>query len=344
MHSHRSIQELTAQTNDLTLGTQDIRRNIQQLQHENLGTLQGVQNLEAAHEWMAAVQGVLPLEIRNLVRNAVAEELRSASQDQQTLNNEAFRNQTLSLNPGIQNMTLERPGMVSTSPKLDDTSDHQSLEQFQEMEKNFLLPYQTRNDDDTPFPSSMQEQRPYIKSRILMFSWYYRAFFGYFSVVISERHQVTAGREENVLHIDIRIFPWRWISSWGFRARILYDRIHGLSSPTNIQLDSPRIIPVPFKNDGIWRLFCERKSDSIIDSIRSGVYRPNDMLEIIRCPTDDFEGDDSEGDDSEGDDFEGFDRQWEGPTSLLTVSSFSRLENVIGIYNLPSLFKPIMFL
>lgn len=79
MHSHRSIQELTAQTNDLTLGTQDMRRNIQQLQHANLGSLQGVRNLQAAHEWMAAVQGVLPLEIRNLVRDAIAEELSSAS-------------------------------------------------------------------------------------------------------------------------------------------------------------------------------------------------------------------------------------------------------------------------
>ena len=317
MHSHRSIQELTTQTNDLTLGTQDIRRNIQQLKHANLGTLQGVRNLEAAHEWMAAVQGVLPLELRNLVRNAIAEELRSASQDQQTLSNEGFRKQTLSLNPGIQNtLPLERPGMIPTSTKLDNTSDHQSLEQFRKMEKDFLLPYQNRNDDYTTLQSEMQEQRPYIKSKILMFSWYYRAFFGYFSVAVSERHQVTAGREEIVLHIDIRIFPWRWISSWGFRARILYGRTHGLSSLTNIQLESPRIIPVPFKNDGIWRLFCERKSDSIIDSIRSGVYRPDDMLEMISCPRDDYEV--------------SF-RYWEGPTSLLTVSSFSSFVNPVGI-------------
>ena len=317
VHSHRSIQELTAQTNDLTLGTQDIRRNIQQLQHVNLGTLQGVQNLGAAHEWMAAVQGVLPLEIRNLVRNAIAEELRSASQDQQTPSNEGFRKQTLSLNPGIQNvLPLERPVTAPTSPKLDNTSDHQSFEQFQEMEKDFLPRYQNRDDGHTTFLSNMQEQRPYIKSKILMFSWYYRAFFGYFSVVVSERHQVTAGREENVLHIDIRIFPWRWISSWGFRARILYDRTHGLSSPTNIQLESPRIIPVPFTNDGIWRIFCEQKSDSIIDSIRSGVYRPDDMLEMISCPTDDFEV---------------YFRYWEGPTSLLTVSSFSSFVNPVGI-------------
>lgn len=56
-----------------------MRRNIQQLQHANLGSLQGVRNLQAAHEWMAAVQGVLPLEIRNLVRDAIAEELSSAS-------------------------------------------------------------------------------------------------------------------------------------------------------------------------------------------------------------------------------------------------------------------------
>ena len=64
------------------------------------------------------------------------------------------------------------------------------------MEKDFLLPYQNRNDDYTTFPSNMQQQRPYIKSKILMFSWYYRAFFGYISVMVSERHQVTAGREE----------------------------------------------------------------------------------------------------------------------------------------------------
>ena len=99
--------------------------------------------------------------------------------------------------------------MVPTSFELDNTSDHQSLDQFQEMEKDFLLPYQNQNDDITTFLSNMQEQRPYIKSRILMFSWYNRAFFGYFSVVVSERHQVTAGREENVLHLEIRIFPWR---------------------------------------------------------------------------------------------------------------------------------------
>ena len=107
------------------------RQGLQQLQHATLGTLQGVQNLEAAQEWMAAVQGVLPLEIRNLVRNAIAEELRSASQDQQTPSNEAYRKQTLSLNPGIQNvLPLERLDMVPTSPKLDNTSDHQPLEQF----------------------------------------------------------------------------------------------------------------------------------------------------------------------------------------------------------------------
>ena len=127
VHSHRSIQALTAQTNDLIHETRDMRRNIQQLQYANLGTLQGVQNLEAAHEWTAAVQGVLPLEIGNVVRNAIAEELRPASQDQQTLSNEAHRKQTLSLNPGIRNkLPLERPGVVPTSPKLDNTSHHQS--------------------------------------------------------------------------------------------------------------------------------------------------------------------------------------------------------------------------
>ena len=311
VHSHRSIQELTAQTNDLTRGTQNIQRNILQLQKSNLGTVQGIQNLQAASERMAAVQGVLPLEIRNLVRNAVAEELRSASQDQQTLSNEAFRKQALSLNSGIQYiLPLERPSMVSTSPKLDNTSDLQSFEQFQEMEKDLLLPYQNQNDSTTAFPSKMQEQRPYVESKILMFSWYYRAFMGYFSVVVSERHQVTAGREENVLHIDIRIFPWRWICSWGFCARILYDRTHGLSSPTNIHLHFPRIIPMPLMNEGIWRLFCERKSDSIIDNIRSGVYRPDDLFEIIGCP---------------GGGFERFGGNCEGPTSLLTVSSLSHL-------------------
>ena len=231
---------------------------------------------------MAAVQGVLPLEIRNLVRNAITEELRSASQDRQTLSNEAIRKQTLSLNPGIQNvLPLERPGMVPTSPKLDITSDHQSLEQFQEMEKDFLLPYQNRNEDYTTFPSKMRGQRSYIKSKILMFSWYYRAFFGYFSVMVSERHQVTAGREENVIHVEVKIFPWRWVSSRGLQARILHDRTHGLSSPTSIQLDFPRIIRCVSKHDGIWGLFRERKSDLIIDNIRSGVYHPNDFVENV---------------------------------------------------------------
>ena len=305
VHSHRSIQELTAQTNDLTLGTQDIRRveestaadiaglrslmdrmmtinrqDIQQLQHASLGTLQRVQNLQAGHEWMAAVQGVLPLEIRSLVRNAIAEELRSASHDQQTLSHEASRKQTLSSNPSIQDvLPLERPGTLPTSRRLDRTSDCQSWEQFEEMEKDLLPPYQNRSDIYTTFRSSMQEQRPYIKSKILMFSWYYRALFGYISVVVSERHQVTAGREENVVHIEIKIFPWRWISSRGLQARILYDRTHGLSSPTNIQLDFPRIIPFNSIDDGIRRLFNGGGSDLIIDNIRSGVYRPNDLLE-----------------------------------------------------------------
>ena len=308
VHSHRSIQELTAQTNDLTLGTQDIRRIILHLQNANLGTIQGIQNVQAAHERMAAVQCVLPLEIRNQVRNAVAEELRSASQDQQTLSNEAHRKQTLSLNPSIQTLLpLERPGTLPACLRLDATTDRQSLEQFEEVEKDFLLPYQNRNHDYTTFPSNMQEQRPYIKSKILIFSWYYRAFIGYFSVVVSERHQVTAGREENVIHVDIQIFPWRWISSRGIQAQILYDRTRGLSSPTNIQLSFPRRIPLPLMNDGIWRLFSERKSDSIIDNIRSGVYRPDDLFEAIVCPRGGFER---------------FGRDWEGPTSLLTVSSF----------------------
>ena len=329
VQSHRSIQELTAQTNDLTLGTQDIRRvaestaadiaglhslidrtminrqDIPQLQHADLETLPRV------YEGMAAVQGVLQLEIRSLVRNAIAEERRSASHDQQTLSHEASRKQTLSLNPSIENiLPLERPGTLLTSRRLDRTSDCQSWEQFEEMEKDFLPPYQNRSDNYTTFRSNMQEQRPYIRSKIQMFSWYYRAFFGYFSVVVSERHQVTAGKEENMVLIEIKIFPWQWISSRGFQARILYDRTHGLSSPTNIQLESPRIIPLPFMYDGIWRLFCERKSDSIIDNIRSGVYQPDDILEVIAGPRDGFEG----------------------PMSLLTVSSFSSLVNPVGIF------------
>lgn len=328
MQSHSSIQELKAQMNDVSLQTRDIRRaqesiaadtadsrsladrltttnrqGLQQLQHATLGTLQEVQNLKAAQEWMAAVQGVLPLEIRNLVRNAIAEELRSASQDQQMLSNDAFREQTLSLNPGIQDLLpLERPGMLSTSPKLDNASDHQSLEQFQEMEKGFLLPYQTRNDDYTTFPSNMQEQRSYVQSRLLMFSWYYRAFFGYISVVVFERHQVTAGSEENTIHVEVKIFPWRWVSSRGFQARILYDRTHGLSSPTNIQLDFPRIIRCA--DDGILGLFDDRNSDLIIENIRSGVYHPNDLVDL-------------NGVSSEIELIE------MGPMSLLTVSSLS---------------------
>ena len=318
VHSHRSIQELTAQTNGLTIGTQDIRRIILQLQNANLGTIQGIQNIQAAHERMAAVQGVLPLEIRNQVRNAVAEELRSGSEDQQTLSNDAHRKQTSSFS-----LPLERPGTLPACLRLDDTSDRQSLEQFEEMEKDLLLPYHNPNDDYTTFPSNMREQRPYIKSKTMIFSWYYRAFIGYFSVVVSERHQVTAGKEEDVVHVEIQIFPWRWISSRGFQARIWYDRTHGLSSPTNIQLSFPRIIPLPLMNDGIWRLFSERKSDSIIDNIRSGVYRPDDLFVVIGCPRGGFE--------QSG-------RDWEGPTSLLTVSPFSSLGNPIGIYNLPSFF------
>ncbi len=320
VQSHRSIQELTAQTNDLTLRTQDIRRaeesiatdiadlrslaermttinrqDIQQLQHANLGTLQRVQDLQAGHEWMAAVQGVLPLEIHGLVRNAIAEELRSASHNQQTLSNEAPRKQTLSLSPSIENvLPLERPGTLPTSRRLDRTSDCQSWEQFEEMEKNFLLPHQ--NDSYTTCRSNMLEQRPHIKSKILMFSWYYRAFFGYISVVVFERHQVTAGREENVIHVEVKIFPWRRVSSRGFQARILFDRTHGLSSPTNIQLNFPRIIRSTSTDDEIWRLFREKKSDLVIDNIRSGVYRPNDLLEAGGFST-------------------------RGPMSLLTISS-----------------------
>ena len=321
VQSLRSNQELTAQMNDLSLQTRDIRRaqesiaadttinrqGLQQVQHASLETRQEVQNLAAAQEWMAAVQGVLPLEIGNLVGTAITEKQRSTSQDQQTLSNEAFRKQTLSLNAGFQNVSsLERPGMVPNSPKLDNTSDHQSLEKFQEMEKDFLLPYQNRNDDQTTFPSNMQGQRPYIKSKILMFSWYYRAFFGYISVVVSERHQVTAGREENVIHVEVKIFPWRWVSSRGFQARILYDRTHGLSSPTNIQLNFPRIIRCVSTDDVIWDFFHDRKSDLIIDNIRSGVYHPNDLVEI----TDDV--------------FTELNLLWMGPMSLLTVSSLSR--------------------
>ena len=295
-----------------------MRRNIQQLQHESRGTLQGVQNLQAGHEWMAAVQGVLPLEIRNLVCNAIAEELRSASQDQQRLSNKAPRKQTLSLNLSIPNeLPLERPDRLLTSRKLDETSDRQSWERFEEMEKDFFLPYQNRIDNYTAFPSNMQEQRPSIKSKILMFSWYCRAFFGYPSVVVSESHQLTAGREENVIHIEIRIFPRRWISSRGLQARIVYDRTHGLSSPTNIRLDFPRIIPSNATEYGICRLFRERKSYLIIDAIRSGVYRPNDLLDAF---------------DLSWNRSLGIFRSCEGPSSLLTVGSISRLGNPNGIF------------
>ena len=348
VQSHRSIQELTAQTNDITLLTQNIRRaeesiatdiadlrslahrmttinrqDIQQLQHANLRTLQRVENLQASHEWMAAIQGVLPLEIHSLVRNAIAEELRSASDDQQTPSNEAPRKQTLSLNPSIQNvLPLERPGTLPTSRRLDSTSDRQSWEQFEEMEKDFLLPYQNRNDDYTTSRSNGQEQRPYIKSKILTFSWYYRAFFGYISVVVFERHQVTAGREENVIHVEVKIFPWRWVSSRGLQARILYDRTHGLSSPTNIQLTFPRIIRLdfpPYSRDsrgGLWWFFEDGGSDLIIDNIKSGVYHPNDLLEMPESLEPLFWR-------------TGWD--YKDPMSLLTVSSLSRQRNLIGI-------------
>ena len=350
MQSHRSIQDLTAQTNDLTLLTEDIRRaeesiatdiadlrsladrmtminrqDTQQLQHVSLRTLQRVQDLQAGHEWMAAIQGVLPLEIHNLVRNAIAEELKFASHDQQRLSNEEPRKQTLSLNASLQDvLPLKRPLTLPTSRRLDDTSDCQSWEQFEEMEKDFLLPYQNRNDNYTTFPANMQEQRTCIKSKIRMFFWYYRAFFGYISVVVSECHQVTAGREENVIHVEVKIFPWRWVFSRAFQARILYDRTHGLSSPTNIQLDFPRIIRCDSTDAGIWGLFRHRKSDLIIDNIRSGVYHPNALVEdIIGGP------------DMVKEEF-----IWTGPLSLLTVSPLShQRKSYWDPYDLPFLFK-----
>ena len=253
-----------------------------------------------------------------MVRDAVAEELRSACQGQQTLSNETRRTQTFSLSPSIQILLpSERPCTPPAYLRLDDTSDRHSLEHFEEMEEDLLLPYQRRKDDYTTFPSNMQEQRPYIKMKTLTFSWYYRAFIGSFSVVVSERHKVTAEREEDVLHVEIQIFSWRWISSRGFQARILYDRTHGLSSPTNIQLSFPRIIPLPSVKDGIWRLFSERKSDAIIDNIRSGVYRPDDLFEVIGCPKGEIK--------QSG-------RDWEGPTSSLIVSSFANLLDLVGIW------------
>lgn len=345
MQSYQSIQELTAQTNNLTLRAQDIRRaeesiaadmadlrsladrivtinrqDIQQLQHASLGTLERLQTLQTGHEWMAAVQGVLPLEINNMVRNVIAKELKSAAHNQQRISNEEPRKQTLSLNASIQNvLPLERPDTLPTSRRLDNTSDCQSWEQFEEMEKDFLLPYQNQNDNYTTPLCNMQEQRPYIKSKILMFSWYYRAFFGYISVVVSERHQVTAGREDNVIHVEVKIFPWRWVSSRAFQGRILYDRTQGLSSPTNIQLDFPRIIRCDSTDAGIWGLFRDRKSDFIIDNIRSGVYHPNDLREYVIGP-------------------DGVSKEfnliwtgiWTGPMSLLTVSSLSHERTLLG--------------
>ena len=342
MQSYQSIQELTAQTNNLTLRVQDIRRagesiaadmadlrsladrtatinrqDTQQLQHASLGTLERLQTLQAGYEWMAAVQGVLPLEINNMVRNAIAKELKSAAHDQQRISNEEPRKQTLSLNASIQNvLPLERPGTLPTSRRLDNTSDCQSWEQFEEMEKDFLLPYQNRNDNYTAPPSNKQEQRPYLKSKILVSSWYYRAFFGYIPVVVSESHQVTAGREDVVIHVELKIFPWRWVSNRAFlQARILYDGTRGLSSPTNIQLDFPRIIRCDSTDAGIWGLFRDRKSDFIIDNIRSGVYHPNDLGEYIIGP----DGVSKE-----------FDLIWTGPMSLLTVSSLSHERTLLG--------------
>ena len=353
VQSHCSIQELTARMNDLTLLTQDIRRaeesiatdiddlrsladrltttnrqDIQQLQHANAEIRQSLQGLQASVEWMAAVQGILPLEIHSLGRNAIAEELTSASHDQQALSNDAPRNQTLSLNPGIQNaLPLESPGTLPTSRRLENTSDRQSWEQFEEMEKDFLPPRQNRKDISTTCWSNMQEQRLYIKSKILMFSWFYRAFFGYISVVVLERHQVTAGREENVIHVEIKIFPWRWVSSQGFQARILYDRTHELSSPTNIQLDFPCVIrsdfPLNFADcmdDGIWELSHNSKSDLIIDNIKSRVYHPNDFLEeTYRLPFSVM----------------GISGDPKVPISLLSVSSLSRQRELIGILIIP---------
>ena len=195
------------------------------------------------------------------------------------------------------------------------------------MEKDFLLPYQNRSENHTTSWSNGQEQRPYIKSKILTFSWYYRAFFGYISVVVFERDQVTAGREENVIHVEVKIFPWRWVSSRGLQARILYDRTHGLSSPTNIQLTFPRIIRLDFPlsrrdstDSGIWWLFRYRKSDLIIDKIKSGVYHPNDLLE---------------GTHSLGLLLGGVGRDFMEPMSLLSVSSLSRQRNLIGILIIP---------
>ena len=166
VQSHRSIQKLTAQTNDRTLETQNIRRTGESIATHVADLGSRVEQLQAGLEWMAAVQAILPLEVHGLVRNAIAEDMRSASLDQQTLSNEVPRKQTLTLNPNVQNVSpLKSPGTLPASRRLDETSHRQSWEQFEEMEKDCLLPYQSRNYRYTTSPLDIQGQRTYFNNR-----------------------------------------------------------------------------------------------------------------------------------------------------------------------------------
>ena len=60
-----------------------------------------------------------------------------------------------------------------------------------------------------------------------------------------------------------------------------------------------------------------RKSHLIIDAIRSGVYRPDDLIEVTHCP---------------GARSKGLYYEWEGTISLLTVIYFSGRGNPFGMF------------
>lgn len=108
----------------------------------------------------------------------------------------------------------------------------------------------------------------------MIFTYSYKMFLGSFEVnVYQQYHRLDRGLED-LVEIEILFSPNVRYCARAARLWLIYDRTHGLSSPTNIRSSFPCVRPI---SDPIVQMVADGRLEYVIKAFTTGSHTPNDM-------------------------------------------------------------------
>ena len=211
------------------VGRQELVTMMQQLWTAALATEKRCGRLELEQQWSTGVQAALPLELKELVRDTLERNTRHA------------RSRVLR-QPGLRRSARPPKLARKVSPATFESEEAAANPGFNEIFGNDNAVVQTHR---LPIPSHHVRRRSRMtKSDRRIYNKRVRNFLGNLDINAYQSYLADGYEDEHlseIIEVEIMLYAKFMLRGRFLYASIIYDKTHGLSSPTNISLVIPQI-------------------------------------------------------------------------------------------------------